>query len=134
MPAKKPAGARAVLVEGIRPLLPRRWKLHPYSGAPDAINQATVWVSLRSIEKMPEAPQSRWLNTTFTVTIASSKASITEADEDLDDLVLDLFAAIDALPMVKRAGAERVAVNDTYLGFDITVEVYAGPNPSTDKE
>lgn len=124
---RKPVGIRSTLVEGLRPLLPRRWKLHPYRTAPDAINQTTVWVKLGSIEKLAEAPISGVNLVTFVVTIAVPEADFAEADERLDTDVIALTDAIDALPMVRRARADAVAVTDLYLGYDISVELITQP-------
>ncbi|TDW64759.1 hypothetical protein EDF51_11129 [Curtobacterium sp. PhB25] len=133
MARKKPdAGIRSTLVNGLRPLLPRGWKLHPYRTVPDDINQTTVWVKLDTIDKLPEAPQSGANLVTFVVTVASTKVLLQEADADLDDRVIELMHALDALPLVRRASARQVAATDVHLGFDISVEVLTYPIP--DKE
>lgn len=124
---KKTVTVRSALVDGLRPLLPRGWKLVPYRTTTDDINQVTVWVKLETIGKLTEAPASGYLLVTFTVTVASTKASFTEADRDLDGRVIDLFDAIDSLPMIRRAEAKAVAVSDTHLGYDITVELVTQP-------
>lgn len=132
MARRKPDGIRSTLVDGLRPLLPRGWKLVPYRTVPDDINQTTVWVKLDTIDKLPEAPASGTNLCTFVVTIASTKASLQEADADLDDRVIELVHALDALPLVRRASARQVAVTEVHLGYDITVEVLTYPIP--DKE
>lgn len=121
------SGIRSVLVDGLKPLLPRDWKLMPYRTTTDDINQVTVWVKLRSLEKLAEAPASGYMVASFVVTVATPKAALAEADADLDDRVVELVHALDALQMVRRSSAEQVAVSDTHLGFDITVEVFTRP-------
>lgn len=129
MAARRPpvVGIRSALIGGLAPLLPRGWKLHPYRKAPDAINQTTVWVKLGSIEKLPEAPVSGVNLITYTVTVAVPEADFADADERLDMDVITLTDALDALPMVRRARADAVAVADLYLGYDISVEVITQP-------
>ncbi|MCS5513997.1 hypothetical protein NY537_14735 [Curtobacterium flaccumfaciens pv. betae] len=114
---------RAVITDALKPLLPRGWKFFPYRVTPDAINSTTVWVRLQTIAKLPEAPKSGVHVVTYVVTIAVPEADPSEADARLDDDVIALVQALDLLPNIRRATAEQVAVTDTSLGYDITVEI-----------
>ncbi|MEN0101842.1 MAG: hypothetical protein AAGC90_02855 [Curtobacterium sp.] len=128
MARRKPIGeVRQIISEALKPLLPRAWKFFPYRVPTEAINGTTVWLKLSSIEKLPEAPQSRAHVVTYTVTVAVPEADLSEADARLDDDVIVLVHALDALPNIRRTRAEQVSVADAYLGFDITVEIITYP-------
>lgn len=124
---KKVGEVRQVITGALKPLLPRGWKFFPYRVPTEAITSATVWVRLQSIDKLPEAPQSKAHVVTYVVTIAVPEADPSEADARLDDDVIELVHALDALPNIRRTRAEQVAVADAYLGFDITVEIITFP-------
>ena len=124
MATRKQVGeVRQVITSALKPLLPRGWKFFPYRVNPDAINSTTVWLRLQTIEKVPEAPQSQAHVVTYVVTVAVPESDPSEADARLDDEVITLVHALDALPNIRRTRAEQVSVTDAYLGFDITVEI-----------
>jgi len=129
---KKTGVVRAVIIDALKPRLPRGWKFFPYRVPVEAINSTTVWVRLQTIAKLPEAPQSGVHLVTYIVTIAVPEADMSEADARLDDDVIALVQALDLLPNIRRATAEQVNVTDSVLGYDITVEIITHPIP--DKE
>lgn len=126
---------RGWVIDNLKPLLPRAWSLVPYTRVPDAINRTTVIVGLRSIERLPEAPMASHV-TEYVVTIASPAADPAQADEDLDDDIADLLHALDMLrddsgrPILRWTRAERAVLSDTYLAFDITVNVITTATPN----
>jgi hypothetical protein len=139
MPRRKIATRyRGWVTDQLKPLLPRGWDLIPYTRVVDAITVPTVMVKLQTITRLPEAPMSSHI-TAYTVTIVNPAADPGEADASLDDDISELLHALDeirneaGLPTLRWTRAERVAFSDTYLAFDITVEVITTATPTEEQ-
>lgn len=118
--------ARAHLRDQLEPLLPTGWRLIPYQRMPRTIDQPTVLVKHISFEPLSQAPIGS-LSNGLVVTIADPHADQEAAEDALDQAVLELCSALDALPTVLWTEAQKVTVGD-YLGWDISATV------RTDKE
>ena len=130
MAARKKVGTvRSALVSLLEEHLPSAWRLEPYRRKADAIKATTVYLKLGSVERIPEAPMSGHV-ASFTVTVADPATDWAQADAALDDNVIELVMLLNRADAVKAARAEAVVVNDTYLGFDISVEVIATATPT----
>ena len=114
--------ARQQLATAIAPLLPATWKLIPYQDSIDTLSSVVVMLKLESIEKAPSAPIGAYL-AKFTVTIADPSTDPKNAEDRLDDEVLALLAALDALNSTLWSTATKVSFNSTNLAYDIAVSV-----------
>lgn len=135
MPRRKVADQyRRWVTDQLKPLVPRRWDLSPYTRVPESINTPTVIVTLQKIQRLPEAPLGGQI-ATYLVTIVDPATDPTQADKALDDEVIDLIAALDStrnehgFPVLRWTSAERASYADTYLAFDISVEVTLTTSP-----
>lgn len=120
MPADKTA--REELVDALRPLLPKKWKLVPFARNLDRLEHPTVMVHASRIEKMPAAPQAKH-RVTFTVSVFDPQDDPTRAQGALDDEVNALIFALDTIPFVHWESAEAAQLgSDGPLGWDITLD------------
>jgi len=136
MPRRKVVNQyRRWVSDQLKPLLPRGWELVPYTRVLDAIEKPTVMVRLNSISRLPEAPMAAHI-TEYVVTIVNPAADPGQADAALDDDIADLLHALDqtrnehGLPVLRWTRAERVIYAETYLAFDISVEVITNATPN----
>lgn len=121
---------RQDLIAQLKPLLPPKWKLIPYATNLDELSSTVVMISIQSIERSKEAPQSqRTYSSTLTI-LTPLQIGTERADDAIDDDVIDLLDAIDKLERVKWTKAERgLGNNANNLGFDITLEVLYRKDP-----
>ena len=118
----KPQTTREQLVEALTPLLPKAWKVVPYSRNLDALSAPTVMVHLSNITRAPAAPQGALLSE-FTVSVLDPQTDPERAQGALDDEVMDLIHAIDDLPgWIVWDSAEPTLVGD-YLAWDLKTTV-----------
>ena len=125
---------RRWVTDSLKPLLPRRWTLAPYTRKPDDLDGVTVIVTLQTIKRLPEAPLGKQI-ATYLVTIVDPAQDYSQADAALDDEIVDLISALDTvrgptgLPILRWTSADRNTWNDTYLAFDITVDAIITATP-----
>jgi len=117
---------RSDLADLLTPKLPADWKIIPNQTVPETLHTVTVVLKHYKLEKLPEAPQ-RHLSNSFTLTVASPLTTIAKAEDDLDDAVLELVTTIDTLSSVDWTDATKVLVNDSYIGWDISLTVITQP-------
>lgn len=110
---------RGWLDENLKPLLPATWKLIPYQRMPQTISAPTVLFKQLSFTNLPEAPAAA-LEVAIVITVADPHLDQDRAEDALDDEVLELVFALDSLPNLSWSTAQKVLVNETYLGWDIT--------------
>ncbi|WP_349902607.1 hypothetical protein [Parafrigoribacterium humi] len=113
---------RVWLDEQLTPLLPSGWTLIPNQRMPETITVTTVVLKHLEIERLDAAPLGQ-LRNTVVLTVADAHQNQTTAENELDESVLTLCTALDALKNLNWTGAKKVLVNDTYLGWDITLTV-----------
>jgi len=112
---------RAWLDANLKPLLPTKWKWIPYQRDVDTLSAVTVWWKQSRITPDAAAPIGA-LKVEGTLTIASNLTDVTKAEEQLDQAVTDLCAAIDGLKGLAWTEATKVLVNDQgSFGWDISV-------------
>ena len=109
----------------LRSELPEGWKFIPNQRMAATIDRITVVLKHTDIERLPEAPLGN-LRNTVVLTVADPHEDQVRAENELDDAVLELCTAIDGLPNINWTRASKVLVNDTYLGWDITLTVISG--------
>lgn len=113
---------RKFVTDALKPLLPTAWRLVPYSTNLDQISKPVVMLKLQTIAKLPEAPNSH-RTVSYVLTVIEPKITPGALDDDLDDHVVDLLAAIDDLPNFAWTKAERVLFSDSNQAYDITLEI-----------
>jgi hypothetical protein len=119
--ATKPRTSREQLVDLLRPLLPKTWKLVPFSRGLDTPSQVTVMVHATAIRDAPAAPQGA-LETEFTLSVIDPQTDPERAQGALDDEVLELIHALKAVPFLIWESAEPTLVQDS-LSWDIKTTV-----------
>jgi hypothetical protein len=113
---------REFLAAQLTTLLPGTWKLIPNQRMPETIDKTTVVVKLTTIEPLAEAPAGT-LSNGAVITVADPHQDDVTAENALDDAVLELCTAIDAVPGMTWTKAEKVLVGQSYLGWDITASI-----------
>lgn len=125
---------RRWVTDRLKPVLPRRWTVAPYTRKPDELSGPTVVITLQKIQRLPEAPLGSQI-VTYLVTVIDPAADFAQADQNLDDEIVDLISGLDSVrnedgtPVLRWITADRNTWNDIYLCFDITVEVIITATP-----
>lgn len=113
------ASIRKQLADQLAPHLPGA-KFVPVSRSLDSISDPVVMISLRELDRLPEAPigchQAR-----FVVTVITPLKTPQRAEDDLDTLVADLVTGIDSIDSLRWESATKVVYNDSHLAYDVTV-------------
>lgn len=110
---------RGWLEEQLVPLLPAKWRVIPYQRMPQTLDRPTVLFKQLSFTPLPEAPAGH-LQVEVVITVADPHSDQDRAEDALDDEVLELVFALDSLNNLTWSTAQKVLVNETYLGWDIT--------------
>lgn len=113
---------RDQLVEWLTAALPAGWKLINSERNFDVLVQTAVIIKQDTIAKLPQAPRGAW-TVSYTLTIADPHKKFEDAEIALDEDVLELFEILDLMDNVYPSTAKKVVVNDSYLGYDVTVAV-----------
>ena len=117
---------RAWLVEQLTPILPSAWRYVTTQTDPGNIDTPYVFVSHKTIEREPSAPQSQH-RLTFTITVVSPLIDYAMAEGPLGDDVEKLLYSIDKLTRtfgnLQWSKAEKIQFLNRYLAFEIDVLV-----------
>lgn len=100
--------------------VPAKWRIIPVQRIPDQITDVTVIIKHTRIERLKAAPLGK-LENSLVVTIVTPHADIERAEDELDDAVIDLLGALDGHPGLGWSSAEKVSVDEVYLGWDINM-------------
>lgn len=119
MPADQ--STREKLAATLAPLLPKAWKIVPYSRNLDTVELTTVM--LHATEIRPATSASGALETDFVISIISPKADPTAAQQDLDDDVIALVLELFSMGVIIRQATPTVVQNN--LSWDVTITVIA---------
>lgn len=106
---------QAALTAGI----PSKWKLIPAQDNIDVPSTTTILLKLISLENSKEGPKAAY-EYTFVATVIEPGSDIVRVERTLDDHVEDLWQIIERVPNLNPTKAEKVAVNDSLLGYDLT--------------
>lgn len=119
------------LAEQLAPLLPSGWKVAAGMGIPATIDR--TWVAIKNLRIAPlaEAPTSH-LNNFTTVTIASKFTDQAKATDVVDDQVLELVMDLLTIEGLTFIDANKVLVNDTYIGWDISLSIISRKKETPD--
>ena len=113
---------REYLDETLPPLLPEGWKWVDSERAVDVTETTTVQWKQRRIAPLPEAPLAH-LGVDGILTVSSPHADIEKAEDALDDAVLELVGALQSVPGIRFTEANKAAVDDQHLGYDLSITV-----------
>lgn len=119
------------LAEQLTPLLPSGWKIAPGMGIPTTIDR--TWVAIKNLRIAPfaEAPKGHLTNFT-TVTVASKFTDQAKATDVVDDQVLELVMDLLTIEGLTFIDANKVLVNDTYIGWDISLSIISRKKETPD--
>ena len=113
---------RSYVTDAIKPLLPKGWKLLPYSTNLDVLSQPVVMLKLNSVTRTPGAPNGAH-TVTYTLAVIEPKTDPGSADDALEDKLFDLLHAIDTVANLTWSNAERVLFGDSNPAFDISLQL-----------
>lgn len=113
---------RQDVIKKLKPLLPKKWLIKPFNDLPDEVTTTSVVLSLQRYTRTKAAPRTS-RTATFILTIVTPLTIPGPADDGLDDDVMDLLNAIDAVADTNLtwSSAER-GVASGRPGFDITLD------------
>lgn len=116
------ASPRVALAEALVGVLPPEWDVRTDLRPVDGIEAPTLLVWTASVTPGP----TRGLRTySLRITLLSPRQDPQEVDDDLDDLLPVLLAAVEGLDPVTWSDAERGVWADTYHSITLTVSVPA---------
>lgn len=113
---------RRQLVDTLTPLVPSTWRVIPAQRTFDSDNRTTLIVKQDGHDKPAGAVRAA-VQVRFTLTLASRFIDPEKAEDDLDATVPQLLAILDSLHGITWSTTTKVAVDDTHLGYDITVQI-----------
>jgi hypothetical protein len=111
---------RDQLAAELKALLPAAWRFIPNQRMPQTISKVTAVLKLTRLEPLEEAPIGS-LRSTIVLTVVSAHQDDVKAELELDDAVIEAATALDGHAWISWTGAEKVAVNEKYLGWDVTL-------------
>lgn len=126
---------RAQLRKALEGVLPERYALRPNALPLEGITKPTIQIKQLGMEPAAEAPQG-CLAVDFVLTLASPLTAPQRAEDQLDDDVTELCAALDRLPGLNWTRAEKVVAGagEQYLAYDVTMTVQTTLNPTRPKD
>lgn len=125
MPASQ--APRHAFAKALKPLLPRKWQIIPYSRNVDTLSTTMVMLKQQKIEPHPAAPLA--MHTIgFTVTVVTALTDTAASEDELDDSVVALCHALDEIG-VAWEDATKVLFDDTHLAYDISVQITSSKEP-----
>lgn len=117
--------ARDLVQQALRAGMPKRWKLIPAQDNIDTPDRTTILLKLQSLENSKAGPRAAY-EYTFVATIVEPGSDILRVERTLDDHVEDLWQLIEKESNLSPVKAEKVAVNDGLLGYDVTFTALYG--------
>lgn len=112
---------RGWVLAGLKPALPKGWRLIPYGTDPGAIDRVTVLVWVESINREVNAPNTH-RRVAYTLTVIEPKTEPGASDDALDNDLFDLLDALDESPNLTWSNGQRITWADSYPAYSITLE------------
>lgn len=112
--------ARSQLGTALAAALPK-FRIIPTERFPEKLTKTTIIVRHRDYTPAPNAQGT--LLAGLIVTIYTHIVDIEKAENELDNALPDLLAALQSIPSITWSRASKVLHSDTYLGFDVEVSV-----------
>lgn len=126
---------RQACLDVLTPLLPSGWTMYPGFQQPDVLDSPTAWLSLKSVARAVDDKGqiiTGLLAVNYTLSLVSPVQDLLDREDDLDGLLVDLIAALIAIPGMAWTSAERFESADNYLGYDLDFTTYyLTPIPAT---
>lgn len=123
---------RNYVIGELRPLLPKKWLVHAFNALPDEVTTTSIVLTFQRYERNQSAPRGPRL-ATFTLTIVTPEMLPGSSDDAIDDDVIDLCNAIDAISgktgLVWKTAERGTAKNRPGFDIEITVPVQLDPTP-----
>jgi hypothetical protein len=113
--------AREQLVAQLAPLLPKSWKLIPSTRNFDETSGVVVQLKLQTVSKFSPAPMSGYA-TAWVLTVTTGIQNVEEAENQLDDDLLEFLAALDEIDRSLWTLAAFV-VDENRFGYDVTLSI-----------
>jgi hypothetical protein len=114
----------------VKPLLPDGWRFIPNQSTPEKITVVTVVLKHLEISPLEQAPRDH-LGSSLVLTVLSPLGDDIKAENELDDAVLDLAHALQAVASwvrLDRAKKIRDATTDR-LGWDLELTAITNTRP-----
>lgn len=117
------SSVRAQVAAKLAPHIPDGWAVKPHTVKQvTTLSRTTLYVEHTGIGPLPDAPESH-VSSTVVVTVLSHLTDYEKAEDALDTPILALITDLDGDTELGFERAEKTAVNDTYLGWAITLTV-----------
>jgi hypothetical protein len=114
---------RDKLAAQLKTRMPKSWVIVPFSRNLDRLSKTTVMINATEIR--PAAAAQGLLEVDYTVSVISPKSDVTNAQDDLDDQVLELILTLrDSAPGLIFRSATPTLVQD-FLSWDINTTIHA---------
>lgn len=110
-------------------MVPSTWRIIPTFTEVETPSKVTVNITHTKIDPHPTVPHSDNLVNECKVRVVDPKRDNSKAEDALDGEVLELIYALKASERVAWQGAEKIKRDDTYLGWEITVQVITTQPP-----
>lgn len=127
---------RTYVHDEVKPLVPAAWDIKRGIVTPGTLSKTTVFLEYTSIAPLPAAPIGNAL-CTLNLTVASPLTDESKAEVAVDDNVVDLVLALDGHSRIVWTGAEKKVIEDTYIAWTVSLNVYARtakPTPPAPEE
>ncbi|WP_157156259.1 hypothetical protein [Diaminobutyricimonas sp. LJ205] len=125
---------RGYVAEELAPLLAKGYRVIPEQQLPDVFETPIVVIKHARIEKLPEAPLGH-LRNEVVLGLFDPHKDVAKAENALDDEVVELLTVIDKHSRIDWTDARKVMhPNQQYRGWDITLSVITGPEPTPEPE
>lgn len=115
---------RSAIVDQLRGQFPTSWTIVDDERALNVITKPTVIVSVRSLKPSDFAPLHN-ITVTVALLLLSPHTDASKSEDQLDDLIVTAFEALQALPGLTWTDATKIVHLDRYMGYEITTEATA---------
>lgn len=115
---------RNELRDRLRPVIPARYVLRPNGLALETITKPVLQIKQLGIRPAEEGGTGQ-LKVEMVLTMVSPLTSPQKAEDELDDDVVEMLAALDTIGWLTwtRADKRTTGPDDRYLAYDITTEI-----------
>jgi len=102
--------------------LPANYTVHPYAPQLDGVEGPVLLLALDHVEPRPQAGQHRRVYRAKVLAVAPVADVDLATTEEVDQLLEDVLHAIDQARNITWTQADRVSVDDTWAGWEVTTE------------
>jgi len=116
------ATVRDQLATALKPLLPKAWRIIPYTTNLDTVDGVTLMMRQTRIEKAPNSQGNHQV--TLVLTVIDPHTDPQRAEDALDEEVGQLLYAFLPIEWLNWTVAERVVFGELNHAYDITLTLY----------